>query len=91
MSDLFANVIDERAAVESLRMFLDGDDSFVAAGLIRFWCGHTRPTNVMREPGDEMDCLLCGPQTVERVDLIEPTVFPHPDALSRLHDEVPAV
>lgn len=84
MTDLFDRFIDEAAAVESLRMFLDGDDSFVAAGLTRFWCGHSRPTNVMREPGDEGICLFCGSQTIERVDLIPPTVFPHPDALRNL-------
>jgi hypothetical protein len=78
--DVFEDVIDEHAAIRSLQMFLDGNETFVAAALMQLGCGHVRPTNLRCEPGDRLHCHLCGPQLVERIDLIDPTVFPHPDA-----------
>lgn len=88
MTDLFAGVIDRDAALRTLQAFARGERTFVAAALVRMWCGHSRPTNRMVEPGDPYSCLLCGPQMVERIDLIEPTEFLVPDAFADLPEFV---
>lgn len=82
--DIFENVIDRDAAIRTLIAFTRGEETFEAAAMIRLWCGHSRPTNRHVSPGDEYGCLFCGRQVIERVDLISPTVFPHPDALHHL-------
>lgn len=89
--DLFENVLDRDAAVRTLYAFMRGEQTFEAAGLVRLWCGHVRPTNRWVEAGDRYECLICGPQTVERLDLIEPTVFPVADALRDDLDALPEV
>lgn len=83
-ADLFDDVIDVGAALASLRMLLADEHAFVAAGMIRLDCGHVRPTNRRVQPGDMHQCVLCGPAVVLALDLIEPTIFVHPDALHDL-------
>lgn len=81
-------VIDVDAAMESIRALLNDERVFVAAGLIHLDCGHLRPTNLRVEPGERHQCMLCGDAHVVSLELIEPTVYPHADALRDLREAV---
>jgi hypothetical protein len=88
LDELFVNVIDPDAARRSLLRWLRSDADVMrtieAAALVHLDCGHVRPMNVWLEPGDELDCLVCGSALVVELELIEPTEFPHPDSLEDL-------
>jgi hypothetical protein len=88
LDELFVNVIDPDAARRSLLRWLESDDDVMrtieAAALVHLDCGHVRPMNVWFEPGDELNCHVCGPARVVSLELIEATEFPAPDALCDL-------
>lgn len=76
--------INPFVALRNLKRFLECDgmpEMFEAAALIHFECGHVRPMNVRFEPGETFNCLVCGPQVVVRMEMLEPEEFPSVDSL----------
>lgn len=87
MSDPLERLIDSGVALRNLKRFLESDgrpEMFEAAALIHFECGHVRPMNVRFDRGETFNCLICGPQLVAWVEMIEPEEFPAVDSLCHL-------